>query len=427
MSNIKKWLALFLLSLGGGTIYIVPYYKYTYYDQIQAATGLSNYQLGMMLTVYGVIAMISYIPGGFLADKFSARTLFTFSMITTGLLTFWYATLPGYNTLLLIHILMSFTSVLTFWSAYLKGVRSLGTKEEQGRMYGISDSIRAIAGAAVSFALLAILGSATTDAVGVTNTFYVMAIFYIAVGVLTFFLMPKEDASAASGDEEKAQQPKLSLQAVKTVIKMPAVWFISLTVFCWFAAYGTLTFAVPYLSSGFGLTAEMAGTVGIIRMYVVAIFAAPIAGIIADKMKSPSKLLIYLGAICSVLAGVYVLIPARSTFVMLMVVVTIAVATVICAARGIYFATMAETRIPLYVTGVATGIISVICYLPDVFMHPMIGSWLDKYGLLGYKYTFIWMLGLLIFATISAVLVRRSAVKAAQKELGQKELDQKAA
>lgn len=419
MSTFKKYMALFFLSLGGGTIYIVPYFKYSYYDQLMAATGLNNYQLGMTLTVYATIALISYLPGGLIADKFKAKTLFAFSMITTGLLTFWYAMLPGYKTLLVIHALMSVTSVLTFWSAYLKGVRALGTKEEQGKMFGISDSIRSIASAVVSFILLAVIGKASTDAVGVANSLYLMGIVYIAIGVLTYFLMPNESESQSSDENEEVE--KLSLQSIKKVLKMPAVWLIAFNVFCWFAAYGTLTFAVPYLSQGFDLTASMASTVGIIRMYIIAIFAAPIAGFIADKIKSPSKVLIYLGVIGTVLTAIFIIIPTRATFMMLMVVVTLAVGAVIAAARGIYFATMAETRIPLYVTGTATGIISIICYMPDLFMQPMIGYWIDKFGLLGYKYSFIWMTGILILSIVTAVLIRRNALKAEKEAAKKKE------
>lgn len=417
MSKIKKWITLLLLSLGGGTIYIVPYFKFNYYDQLQVATGLSNYQLGMLLTVYGSLCMIFYIPGGAIADKFSARGLFTFSMIATGLLTFWYATIPGYTTLLIIHGLMAFTSVLTFWSAFLKGIRACGTKDEQGRMYGISDSIRSITGAIVSFVLLALIGSVTKDYVGgVARCFYLMGIIYIVIGILTFFFMPRENGSNA-GDDNEEKQAKLSLQSIKTILKMPAIWLISLNIFCWYVAYSTISYAVPYLTAGFHLSTSMAGTVGIIRMYIIAIFAAPIAGFLADKMKSSSKLLIYLGILCTILTALYIVIPTRAGLVMIMAVITIAVGAAIAGARGIYFATMAETKIPLYVTGVATGIISVISYSPDLFMQAMFGKWLDNYGLLGYKYIFTFMTVCLIASIITAMLIRRTALKTEKQSI----------
>lgn len=416
MSNFRKWLTLFLLSLGGGTIYIVPYFKFSYYDQLQMATGLSNYQLGMLMTVMGILNFIFYIPGGAIADKLSARSLFTFSMIATGGLTIWYGTMPGYTTLLIIHGLFAATTVLTFWSAFLKGIRACGTKEEQGRMFGISDAIRAIAGTVISFALLAILGRATTDAVGVANSLYVMGILYIVIGILTFFLMPRGNEAQVQ-DEGEEQQVKFSFGTAMQVLKMPAVWFISINIFCWYVAYTTITYAVPYLTDGFGMTTTMASTVGIIRMYVITILAAPIAGFLADKMKSSSKLLIYCGVLCTVLTALYIIVPSKAALVILMVVITLAVGAIISAARGVYFATMAETKIPLFVTGVATGIISVISYSPDLFIQAMYGKWIDNFGITGYKYIFAFMTGTMIVSIVTAILIRKIALKAEKKSV----------
>lgn len=417
MSNFRKWLTLFFISLGGGTIYIVPYFKFTYYDQLLVATGLNNYQLGMLMTVMGILNMIFYIPGGIIADKFSARSLFTISMIGTGILTIWYGTLPGYGTLLVIHGLYAITTVLTFWSAFLKGIRACGTKEEQGRMYGISDMIRAITGTIISFLILAILGKATSDSVGIANSLYVMGAIYIAIGVATFFIMPKGNASSESVEDKDEQQAKFSFKLAIKVLKMPAVWFISINVFCWYIAYTTITYAVPYLTSGFDMSTSMASTVGIIRQYVITILIAPIAGIIADKMKSAAKLLIYCGIIGAVLTALFIVVPTKATLVILMVVITIAVGAVISAARGVYFATMAETRIPLFVTGVATGIISIISYSPDLFVQAMYGKWIDNFGLLGYRYIFIFMTVFMVVSAISAWLIKKAAVKAQASEI----------
>jgi sugar phosphate permease len=417
MSNFRKWLTLFLLSLGGGTIYIVPYYKFTYYDQLQLASGLSNYQLGMLMTVMGILNMIFYIPGGAIADKFSPRSLFTFSMIATGGLTIWYGTMPGYTGMLIIHALFAITTVLTFWSAFLKGIRACGTKEEQGRMYGISDMIRAIVGTVVSFALLAILGNAATDVVGLANSLYVMGALYIGIGVATFFLMPRGKEAQAATDEEDVKQVKFSFAVAAKVLKMPAVWFIAINIFCWYVAYTTITYAVPYLSDGFGMSSGVASSVGIIRQYVITIMIAPIAGFIADKkLKSSSKLLIFCGILCTILTALFIVVPSSATLVMLMVVITLSVGAVISAARGVYFATMAETRIPLYVTGVATGIISVISYSPDLFLQAMYGKWLDNYGLVGYKYIFAFMAAVMVVSIITAVLIRKTQLKAQKEE-----------
>ena len=59
------------------------------------AFGLSNTQLGDVFAAYGVMAMIAYFPGGALADRFSARSLLTVSMIATAAGGLYMATYPG--------------------------------------------------------------------------------------------------------------------------------------------------------------------------------------------------------------------------------------------------------------------------------------------------------------------------------------------
>jgi len=41
--------------------------------------GLTNFELGLAFSVYGTIAVLAYLPGGPLADWFSARKLMTLS------------------------------------------------------------------------------------------------------------------------------------------------------------------------------------------------------------------------------------------------------------------------------------------------------------------------------------------------------------
>ena len=72
------------------------------------------------------------------------------------------------------------------------------------------------------------------------------------------------------------------------------------------------------------------------------------------------------------------------------------------AIRGIYYATMGEAKVPVALTGTATGIISVIGYLPDAYMNVMLGGFIDQYpGAKGFKYVFG---SIIIFASIGIVL-----------------------
>ena len=67
-------------------------YAYTqYYVGIQTATGFTNTQLGLLLTVLGIASTILYLPGGFLADKFDPLKLMTIGLIGAGAVGFFIA------------------------------------------------------------------------------------------------------------------------------------------------------------------------------------------------------------------------------------------------------------------------------------------------------------------------------------------------
>ena len=63
---------------------------------------LSNLELGTLFSTYGIVAFLSYIFGGVLADKFSPKKLLSFSLIFTSLGGFYMMSYPSY--LSLIHI-----------------------------------------------------------------------------------------------------------------------------------------------------------------------------------------------------------------------------------------------------------------------------------------------------------------------------------
>lgn len=88
---------------------------------------------------------ILYFPGGFLADKFSAKKLLSFSLISSGALGLYFATFPSYAMLLFIFAAWGVTTILTFWAASMKVIRMLGDKSEQGKLFGFNEGLSGIA------------------------------------------------------------------------------------------------------------------------------------------------------------------------------------------------------------------------------------------------------------------------------------------
>ena len=77
ISSLHKWALVILISMGSSIIYAPMYLKNVFYDPLMQALGCTNADLGMMVSAYGLAAMICYLPSGIIADKFRMRTLAT--------------------------------------------------------------------------------------------------------------------------------------------------------------------------------------------------------------------------------------------------------------------------------------------------------------------------------------------------------------
>ena len=155
----QKMLILLLMIISMCTIYVLPYLRYQFFTLLQEAMVLAGetQKYGNLVTVYGVMNILMYLPGGIIADRFNPKKLMVFSMISSGVLGLWMATWPGYEMLLLIHILWGFTTVLTFWSTSVKVINMLASSDEQGTMFGMLESGRGILNMLLNFAWLAYL------------------------------------------------------------------------------------------------------------------------------------------------------------------------------------------------------------------------------------------------------------------------------
>jgi hypothetical protein len=97
-----------------------------------------------------------------------------------------------------------------------------------------------------------------------------------------------------------------------------------------------------------------------------------------------------------------VIIPAA------IIVAIVSTALAVYAMRGLYFAIMEEADIPVKVTGTVVGLASIIGYLPDIYMGPLMGYFLDSYpGVQGHRYVFIVMAAFALTGMMAIFLFRR--------------------
>lgn len=399
--SFKRWIMLSILCLGGGIIYQMPYLRYAYYIPMQTALSLTNTQMGNMMSVYGIVAMICYFPGGWLADRFSCRKMLSFSFIATGIAGFYFATFPSYNICIGIHIFWGIVTTLTFWAALIKAVRMLGDSSEQGRLYGLLEGGRGLVGTLAGLAILSLFTKMGQGTLGLSWVINIYAGSSIVIGIITWFVFE---------DSKKEKSPSSVLKDTISVIKDARVWLIALIIFTTYSVYAGQSYITPYVTTVFGASVAIGALLGIIRTYVLQMAGGPTGGFLADKIGSPTKVLFVGYIIMAICLGLFIILPGNKNLLVLVIVNMLAMGFAVFAMRGIYYATVDEVKIPIAITGAAIGFASFIGFTPDAFIYTLIGNWLDKYpGQLGYKYMFIYLfvvvvIGLLVSMRLLKVI-----------------------
>lgn len=213
-SNTKKWLTLMILAMAGSAIYRLPYLRETYYVPLQQATGATNAQLGMLMGAYGLANFILYFPGGWAADRFSPRKLITFSCVATGLVGFYFATLPSFPMLVAIHAIWAITTVFTFWPVAIRIIRLLGESKEQGRLFGLWHFGKGLTSTILGFVSVPIFAKLGEGVMGLKGTIIFYSVTIIVVGILAYFIL--EDGKTA--EESSKLVIKDMLQVLKCLL-----------------------------------------------------------------------------------------------------------------------------------------------------------------------------------------------------------------
>jgi len=383
-SSVRKWLVMMILSVSASSIYLLPFLQEVYYRPLADALQLNNTQVGSLMSIYGTFAMLSYFPGGWVADKIIPRYLITISLITTGLIGLYFATLPSYEISLIIHALWGVTTTLLFWSSIVRVTRHWAPSDEQGKAFGFLQTGRSISDVIVSFPILAIFGILGSGVFALSMVIIQISTITIIAGISAWYVLSDEDG----GKNSKIISIGSSVTEIISVLKMPAVWLIAVVVLAAYSAYWGAYRFTSYSTDIFSLSVIAAGAISIGKM-VISPPSALIAGFVSDKVGiAKSVVVLFVLLIISFL--IFAFLPGLPSFLPVMLI-NIAIASfAIFALRAIYFALLEEGGIPVIVTGTATGFISMLGFTPDIFMPLLGGILLDSMPTVeGYRAFFI--------------------------------------
>ena len=392
LSPAGRSIAMLALIVAGEAVFFLPFvlpriFRPTLLDVFH----LTNLQLGIAFSVYGVVAMLAYFPGGPLADRYSARKLMSFALVATSIGGLALATIPSLAALQVLYGFWGVTTILLFWAPLIRATRAWGGAKLPGRAFGILDGGRGLVAAAIgsgavalfSFFMPAEIQNATFDqrADAFRQVILLFSGITFAAAIFVWFALPRSTKS--SNDSHNKYEPG----GVGRVLRMPTVWLQSIVVVCAYVGYKGLDDVSLYAHEVLEFDEVQAASVGTLSMWVRP-FAAIAAGLLADRfgVSRMTILSLLVFGIGSTVIAVGAFRPGMTVFFFATLIATSAA---VFALRGLYYAMMEAGRVPFGDTGSAVGIVSVVGYTPDVFMGPLMGVLLDRWpGELGHQFVF---------------------------------------
>lgn len=387
------WYYLLLLILAGESVFILPFVlARVFRPTVLNVFALDNTQLGLCFSVYGFVALVSYLFGGPLADKYPPRKLIAVALWMTALGGLVYATFPSYFVLKILYGYWGFTTIFLFWAAMIKATRVWGGESSQGKAFGLLDGGRGLVGALFGTMGVLIFSIFITSEIAEASVLeskeafrYVILVsagIVVLVGFLVWFFMRMDKAY-----EQAIILDKITFSQIKEVLRLPAVGLLMVIIACAYVGYKITDVFSLYAQDVMGYDQVQSAQVGTFLLFVRPIVGVVI-GILADRSQTTYWLLVsfivsFLGALLFA-TGV---ITDSSTLLFFMSILI--VATGVYAARSLYFAVMEQGKIPLVLTGTAVGLISLVGYTPDIFAGPAMGYLLDANpGVIGHRHVF---------------------------------------
>lgn len=412
MKQTATWYYLALLILAGEAVFILPFvlpriFRPTVLDVFE----LDNTQLGLCFSVYGIVALVSYLLGGPLADKYPPRKLMALALWMTALGGLVFATFPSYGVLQVLYGYWGFTTIFLFWAPMIKATRVWGGTTSQGKAFGLLDGGRGLTG--FLFGLLGVLIFSFLISENVESAslierqeafkyvIYCSAGIITLIGILTWFFMKSGE------DEKEILLEQISMGQIISVLKLPSVVLLMVIILCAYVGYKITDILSQYANEVMLYDEVKSAQVGTFLQFLRPTTGI-ILGLIVDRFRI--SLVLVFSFVTSIIGGVLFatgIIAPTTTALFFISVIIIAVG--VYSARALYFAVMQEGKIPLVLTGTAVGLISVMGYTPDIFAGPAYGYLLDAHRgeELGHQNVFWMLTGFAIIGAVASIIYYR--------------------
>lgn len=386
ISKSKKYFSVFLLTFSW-IVYLIPYLATDFYSQFLIAYNLTDGQLGNIITFFGLTATPGYFIGGFLADKFNAKRLVVLSCLSTAASAIAISMVESYFLLVFLYLIMGFTSAGLHWSAHLKIIRGLGDSDEQGRLFGAADTAYGLFTIFMTYGVLTLMSTVLENLnIGFRGVIVIYSMIAILIGLAVLVVVPF-DARANLGENSE----EIKLSQLGKVLKMPFTYYLGFFTLGFYLIRCIVPYVNPHLSTSFGISVAFATGFSMTARTGIKMISGPIGGILRDKIKNSTLVILLGGAGATIFSLVMAFLPTGPDMAIYLMVLTILVVFFSGMVSPLLYTSVSDAKIPMQYTGTILGIASTIGYSADIWLYSLCGSWLDNYGASAYSYIYILM------------------------------------
>lgn len=412
MQEKRGIITLITLIIAGEAIFFLPFVLARIFrPTILVVFGISNSELGTWFSIYGVVAMVSYLFGGTLADRFPARTLMALALWLTSFGGFIMTFIPASGIMKILYAFWGFTTICLFWAALIRATREWGGEGFQGRAFGWLEGGRGAVAALLGTITFLIFSWFSEDVLGDgsaangIHAFQLVIIttsgFILISGILVWIFVPLGSTSPST------RQSKAVIHDVSKLLRKSSIWLLATIIICAYSGYKITDDYSLYAREVLGFSEVGAAGIGTAALWIRALVAI-LAGILADRFNRLHVIMVSFALTIggSLLIG-FGILDHVAGLVLLQLTLT---ATGIYGVRALYFAIMKEAQIPIGLTGTAVGIVSFAGFTPEVFMSPWMGHLLDRYpGTTGHQYVFLLLSLFAVIGFVASLIFRRNA------------------
>lgn len=366
--RLSVYVQVTLLALAASVIYSAPYLRQLFKTSLLDAFSLTESQLGNLSSMYAITSIICYIPGGWIADRVAPRILVIIALFASAATYAWWATIPSYQELLIIHALWGVIGVGVLWAAMFKHIRLLAGGDEQGRMFGTLEGGRGLFEAILLTVATFVFSLFATRQLGMVNVIVIYTVFAAVLGIVMLF-MKDTDREPSSTDSEKIHLSDLLL-----IVKQPTIWLLCIILAAVYHVFwATIEFPSFAETGGFAMPLAAATALGATKLWMRP-FGGVFAGMLGDRIGNVRVMeWLFLASIvcCLYLA----LMPTTPDIAWTLWVFIFPFGLLAYGLRGVFWALLYECSVPARALGTAIGFISIMGYSSDGYI-PQVSAYL---------------------------------------------------